>query len=166
MLSFNGNITLSVLNDRCFDLAERARLSGLTISSSTHQDGPYVELYHDNGPKTSCGLNDYNNTGTSICGDVLRIPFDNTHLSHFVKISTPSFLNLCEVEIFAGSVFNDYSFTLISSFNINGEFSVSLFPRKFQLFICMFINLAECIFNQMLFRFYTYMYLSSLDAKV
>jgi len=66
------------------------------------KDGPQQRLYDDTGSTTSCGQNNYNDTGTSICGDVLLIPVTSQYLLYKVGIATNNYLNLCEVQVFAG----------------------------------------------------------------
>jgi len=82
--------------------ADRARLSGMQIGGYTSPGGSYVSLYKDDGRKTTCGTNDYGDTGTSICGDILLIPITNTGVFSILRISTANYLTLCEVQVFAG----------------------------------------------------------------
>jgi len=60
------------------------------------------QLYIDNGTVSSCGDTNYDLNGTNICGDVLLLPIKKTNPFQFVSITTPHYLTLCEVEVFAG----------------------------------------------------------------
>ena len=44
----------------------------------------------------------YGTEGKSPCDDVLLLPIMNTQLFQYIKISTANYLQLCEVQIFAG----------------------------------------------------------------
>jgi len=59
-----------------------------------------VLLHHDASTKKTCIS--YASQGSEICGDVIDIPVDNTSPFQYVKITTPDYLTLCEVEVFAG----------------------------------------------------------------
>lgn len=58
-------------------------------------------LYQDGSSISNCtGM--YGTEGTSPCDDVLLIPINNTQLFQYIKISVANYLQLCEVQIFAG----------------------------------------------------------------
>ena len=71
--------------------------------------GPQERLYTDAGNVSSCGPNNYIYNGTNICADVLLIPITSQHRLHMVGIATNNYLNLCEVEVFAG-IMNSFEF--------------------------------------------------------
>jgi len=62
--------------------------------------GDPVILHQDALTKTKCIR--YESQGSDICGDVIDIPVNNTSPFQYVKITTPNYLTLCEVEVFAG----------------------------------------------------------------
>ena len=95
-------IVLNIFSTFDIRLAERVRLNGLGISGIISPSLTRVELYRDVGTTTSCGPHNFGVVGTSICGDVLLIHIISTQQFQFVHLSTPSYLVLCEVEIFAG----------------------------------------------------------------
>ena len=78
----------------------RARLSGMEIDGNTMSSDGFVLLYRDTSNITSCPM--YGMEGTSPCDDVLLIPIISTQLFQFIKISVANYLQLCEVQIFAG----------------------------------------------------------------
>ena len=59
-----------------------------------------TNLYASN--TAACNESMYGTEGTSPCDDVLLIPINNTILFQFIKISVANYLQLCEVQIFAG----------------------------------------------------------------
>ena len=75
----------------------------MKIQGSNSTDGPFEELYRDAENRLSC-VNHYNDIGTSICGNILLINITSTHMFQIVKISTASYLTLCEVEVFGGKL--------------------------------------------------------------
>ena len=60
-------------------------------------------LYQDAGTTRSCE-NKYPNVSSSICANFIQIPINDTQQFQLVEISTPNYLMLCEVEVFAGNV--------------------------------------------------------------
>ena len=62
--------------------------------------GDPVLLHEDTSTKTECIS--FVSQGSDICGDVIDIPVNNTSPFQSVKITTPNYLTLCEVEVFAG----------------------------------------------------------------
>ena len=61
--------------------------------------GP-VLLHQDASTMTKCIS--YVSQGSDICGDVIDIPVNNMTAFQHVKITTPDYLTLCEVEVFTG----------------------------------------------------------------
>jgi len=59
-------------------------------------------LYQDKSNITACTKIVYGAEGRSPCDDALLIPISNTILFQFIKISVANYLQLCEVQIFAG----------------------------------------------------------------
>jgi len=84
------------------DKGLRARLSGMWIAGKTNLDGGFVLLYTDTSNITKCTSSMSGTNGTSPCDDVLVIPINNMHLLQFIKISVANYLQLCEVQVFAG----------------------------------------------------------------
>ena len=74
----------------------------MQIGGYTSPGGFFVSLYQDDESKTTCESKDYNDTGTSICGDILLIPITSTGVFSILRISTANYLTLCEVQVFAG----------------------------------------------------------------
>jgi len=62
--------------------------------------GDPVLLHQDASAMTKCIS--YASQGSDICGDVIDIPVNNMSPFQYVKITTPNYLNLCEVEVLAG----------------------------------------------------------------
>ena len=62
--------------------------------------GDPVLLHEDTSTKKTCIS--YDSQGSAICGDVLDIPVNNMPPFQYVKITTPDYLTLCEVEVFTG----------------------------------------------------------------
>ena len=129
-----------------FILAVRARLSGMKIEGRTRSADNFVLLYQDPSNITACTESMYGNEGTSPCDDVLLIPMSNTILFQFIKISVAHYLQLCEVQIFAGkchfyrypcfnsSLYSNWKryykvFYLLSSAAVDKKCSLYLFTR-------------------------------------
>jgi len=74
----------------------------MKIEGKTDPDDIFVLLYQDTSNITSCTAGMNKSEGTSPCDDVLLLPITNTRLFQFIKISVANFLQLCEVQIFAG----------------------------------------------------------------
>jgi len=94
-------IDLNAMN--AFITEVRARLSGMKIEGRTRSADNFVLLYQDPSNITACNESMYGTEGTSPCYDVLLIPISNTILFQFIKISVANYLQLCEVQIFAGN---------------------------------------------------------------
>jgi len=82
-------------------VAERARLSGMIITG-IGADNLETQLYQDTSSITKCGNNDYIDVGTSVCSDIITISISSDRLLRYIQISTTDYLNLCEVQVFAG----------------------------------------------------------------
>jgi len=65
-------------------------------------DGNFMLLYRDTANITKCTSSMYGANDTSPCADVLLIPINNTHHLQFIKIYVANYLQLCEVQVFAG----------------------------------------------------------------
>ena len=74
----------------------------MKIEGRTRSEDTFVLLYQDTSTITACTEGMYGDEGTSPCDDVLLIPISNTILFQFIKISVANYLELCEVQIFAG----------------------------------------------------------------
>ena len=74
----------------------------MQIEGKTKSADNLVLLYQDASNITACTESMYGDEGTSPCDDVLLIPMSNTTLFQFIKISVAHYLQLCEVQIFAG----------------------------------------------------------------
>ena len=78
----------------------RTRLRGMVITGIISLDVNGNQLYKDTSTKTSCST--YPKEGTSVCSDIIKISIISNQLARFIKISTTDYLNLCEVQVFAG----------------------------------------------------------------
>jgi len=85
----------------------------MKIEGKTSPDDLFVLLYQDTSNITSCTSGMNQSEGTSPCDDVLLIPIDTTQLFQFIKISTPNYLQLCEVQIFAGKYYDQVVVSLL-----------------------------------------------------
>jgi len=71
------------------------------IDGKTNLQDNFEVLYQDGSSILDCsGI--YGTEGTSPCDDVLIIPISNTQLSQYIRIAVANYLQLCEVQIFAG----------------------------------------------------------------
>ena len=73
----------------------------MVIKGNISQDGNEIQLYRDPSGITSCN-GPYPLEGTSVCSDVITLAITNTQLVRFITISTTNYLNMCEVQVFAG----------------------------------------------------------------
>ena len=74
----------------------------MQIQGRTNTKDNFVLMYKDASNIAACNESMYGTEGTSPCDDVLLIPIRNTILFQFIKISVANYLQLCEVQIFAG----------------------------------------------------------------
>jgi len=87
-----------------YNTAERTRLSGMIIKGSNSARDQETQLYQDplHAPVITDCNGYYPESGTSVCSDVIDISVNNDlHVRHII-ISTANYLNLCEVEVYAG----------------------------------------------------------------
>ena len=74
----------------------------MVITGTISLNGSENQLYKDPSAISSCE-GPYIDEGTSICSDVITLAITGTQSVRFIKISTTNFLNLCEVQVFAGN---------------------------------------------------------------
>jgi len=74
----------------------------MKIEGRTRSEDNFVLLYQDASKITACTNSMYGKEGTNPCDDVLLILISNTIQFKFIKISVANYLQLCEVQIFAG----------------------------------------------------------------
>ena len=81
----------------------RARLKGMTITGRKALGSVDVFFYKDIGNATTCS--DANTFGTSVCDDVILIPVNSGTEVQYLTIVVNNILTLCEVQIFAGTIY-------------------------------------------------------------
>jgi len=72
------------------------------VIEGTDSKGIVTQLYKDTSPLNTPCTAPYPWSGTSICRNVIALPINSEQLVQNVTVSTASYLNLCEVEVFAG----------------------------------------------------------------
>jgi len=85
--------------------ASRARLSGMVITGSTRPHGSGTELHRDTSNVADC-KGKYTDKAYPVCQDIIWISITGDQILRYVKISTKSYLTLCEVEVFGGKFSN------------------------------------------------------------
>jgi len=88
-----------------YNTAERTRLSGMIIKGSNSARDQETQLYQDPLPVISDCNGHYPASGTSVCSDVIHLTVENDALVRYINISTANYLNICEVEVFAGKAY-------------------------------------------------------------
>jgi len=61
-----------------------------------------ILLYQDTSNISMCVQRGHNDSGSSVCEDIVTIPIENVKRSRYIYLSTKSCLKVYHVEVFAG----------------------------------------------------------------